>query len=234
MNKTLFIIVEGETEQTALPILLDPHFRMMKVRLQCIRIGERRSNPGGGRFNLPEFNQHVARLARTHKGCFVSTCFDYYALGNGWPDYEAIRSKKLDKYVEIRELEEALTEAVRQIHPGVLWDNHFIPHIQPHEFETLLFSQPEILAGLLDDAGLADAMKNTIKEAGHNCEFINDNYDTCPSRRLHALTEGRYTKGRSGSAQAPTFMQKADLAVVREKCRHFNAWLEALETRLMQ
>ncbi len=236
MNSThLFLIVEGETEQAALQILLESHFLTLGAKLQCILIGENRVHSGGGNFSLADFNRHISRLVHSYKGCFISTCFDYYKLGNDWPGYEDIHSKKLDKYAEVCELEASLMKVVHQeYNSDLLWDQHFIPYIQLHEIETLFFAQPDIFASTLGDSQLVEKMQNITRQFHHDCELINNNYNTCPSRRLRDLTNGSYRKGKSSSAHGPIFMQQADLAVLREKCRHFNAWLDTLETSLLK
>ena len=81
---------------------------------------------------------------------------------------------------------------------------------------------------------LLKKMKNITKDFHHNCELINDTYNTCPSRRLKVLTNGVYRKGKSSSAHGPIFMKQANLDTLRKKCRHFNEWLGVLEANLLE
>ena len=62
---------------------------------------------------------------------FFTTMFDYYALPNDFPGFE--KSKKIyDKYRRVEFLENEFAQDIN--------DDRFIPYIQLHEFEALLFS----------------------------------------------------------------------------------------------
>jgi hypothetical protein len=56
---------------------------------------------------------------------------DLYALPKTFPNYENYIDEK-DKYKKVDALEEAFKNDINQ--------NNFMPYIQLHEFETLLFS----------------------------------------------------------------------------------------------
>lgn len=232
MNNILFIIVEGETESVSLPALIAEHLRPFDTEVRCILIGEMRKRASGGNFNLKEFDALVRRLSKSHKGCFISTFFDYYALGNGWPGYPPANNTKDERYRCVKNLEESLMSHVVTTLNNHIWEGHFIPHIQLHEFETLFFSQPEVTASIFGDPSITQKMGNAIKNASNNCEMINDKYNTCPSRRIRDITGDAYTKGKSSTVQAPTIMRSMTLTTVRQMCQHFDGWLCNIERAL--
>jgi hypothetical protein len=131
-------------------------------------------------------------------------------------------------------IEDRLAQEVEErISHNVLWHGHFIPHIQPHEFEALLLSLPDETAFTLSSShpdvsvdDLAGKLRNIVANF-NSCEEINDSYDTAPSRRLASLTP--YRKGKSSGAHEWQIFQRGKLESVRQACPHFSAWLSKLE-----
>jgi hypothetical protein len=106
---------------------------------------------------------------------------------------------------------------------------YFIPYVQLHEFEALAFADVEILASVLSPIGrsaehtLVESFREILREAGHP-EAINDNYETCPSRRISGVVPA-YKK----RAQGPIITSRIGIDVLRGKCTHFGEWLGRLE-----
>ena len=105
----------------------------------------------------------------------------------------------------------------------------FLPYVQLHEFEALAFADVEKLASVtapLQNRTVEHHRKQfeeIVAAAGHP-EAINDNYETCPSRRIVAIEPG-YRKRVHG----PITTARIGLAMLREQCQHFAAWLTRLE-----
>lgn len=98
----------------------------------------------------------------------------------------------------------------------------FIPYIEMHEFEALLFSNADILAEKTE----IDVTKITnILDKYSNPEEINDDPAKAPSKQLEALTNG-YRKVASGK----TISAVIGIQTIRKKCPHFNNWLTRLES----
>ena len=97
----------------------------------------------------------------------------------------------------------------------------FFPYLQLHEFEGLLFNKIEIFHEqippdeLVNNIELEDTFSNYS-----NPEMINNNRDTCPSRRLERIILG-YNKVVYGNILA----EAIGLERMREKSPRFNAWL---------
>jgi hypothetical protein len=106
----------------------------------------------------------------------------------------------------------------------------FIPYVELHEFEALLFSDIEDLTGVLcaslrpyQAAGLQHGLQAIVGEAG--CpEAINNRPGMSPSHRLKGLAPF-YRKTVHGPVAAGRIgLEKMSLA-----CPHFAAWLGQLE-----
>jgi len=97
----------------------------------------------------------------------------------------------------------------------------FIPYVQMHEFEALLFSDTSILAA--SNSRISTQLERILQS--FSCpEEINDNYDTCPSRRIKQHIEN-YVKTVDGIIAA----RKIGLKKMRQECPHFNTWIAKLE-----
>ena len=101
--------------------------------------------------------------------------------------------------------------------------DRFLPHIQPYEFEALLFSETSQFAqeepAWAESVGALEAARRRASSPEH----INDGPATHPSARLEQLRG--YRKVQHGSAVA----NRIGLDRIREECRHFAAWLSRIE-----
>ena len=126
-------------------------------------------------------------------------------------------NRQTDPYEKVRIIEEAFSEDIG--------DHRFVPYIQLHEFEALIFSDPGQLAieHFESESAIAN-LAEMLKEVGGNPELLNDGYETCPSRRI--LKEiPDFDKTNAGIIIA----EKIGLPKMRSECSHFNDWLTKLE-----
>ena len=94
-----------------------------------------------------------------------TTMFDLYALPNEFPDYEAAKALG-EPYKRVAALETAFAKAIN--------DERFIPYIQLHEFEALLFCGIEHLAKRYPGCeGRCEQLRKDLENAG-NPELINN------------------------------------------------------------
>ncbi len=96
-------------------------------------------------------------------------------------------------------------------------ENHYVlPWISIQEFETLLFSQPNVLVSQINSLGLRVAERELINtQEESDIEYYLEN----PSKRIEdILVDYHYSK--------PSFfretMEKINLEVLLKKCPHFN------------
>jgi hypothetical protein len=102
--------------------------------------------------------------------------------------------------------------------------NRFVPLVMMHEFEALLFSNPDRFALAIERPDLA-AEFLAIRRNFDSPEDINDSVDTAPSKRIIRLFP-RYEKPLFG----PLAVMEIGLTSIRNECPHFNRWLERLES----
>ena len=102
-------------------------------------------------------------------------------------------------------------------------NDRFLPYVVMHEYEGLLFSDPDRFAEAIGSSGLAGEFR-AIRNGFPTPEEINDSPDTAPSSRVEALFP-RYQKPLMGTVAA----QQIGLSAIREECPHFGRWVQALE-----
>ena len=145
-----------------------------------------------------------------------TTMFDLYALPGDFPGYEYARQES-DPYARVRLLEDALGEDIS--------DQRFVPYLQLHEFEALLFCDPQKLEERFDrhSAGIVRLAQAAEQS---NPELINDGNETAPSKRIiREIPEYESDKASSG----PIVAQRIGLTTLRTKCQHFAEWIGKLE-----
>ena len=118
---------------------------------------------------------------------------------------------------------EALVKALRRtIDPEPLI--RFVPYIQMHEFEALMFSDP---AAFADSIGQPSLRKDfsAIRQQFETPEHIDNSPVTAPSKRILALYPA-YEKPLMGETAAKAI----GLPKIRQECPLFNDWLAKLES----
>ena len=145
-----------------------------------------------------------------------TTMFDLFRLPGDFPGYgDAL--KKNNPYDKVRVIEDAFKEDID--------DYRFIPYIQLHEFEALIFADPEKLNLEFPDKDKA-IQKLAGMVQGKNPELINDGPDTAPSKRI--IKEIKiYEKNKSTSG--PNVVESIGIHNLKKKCLHFSEWLTKLE-----
>jgi hypothetical protein len=142
---------------------------------------------------------------------------DFYRLGTDFPGVSS-PEKGIGK---VRRIESQLKEQIAGKIPNLRADR-FIPYIQLHEFEALLFSDPDKFAAGIRQPGLA----NEFKAVRHQCGTPEDiNLDQPPSHRLIEQYPA-YQKNVDGVRGA----KSVGIDSMRSECPHFREWLETLES----
>jgi hypothetical protein len=108
-------------------------------------------------------------------------------------------------------------------------DARFVPHLQLHEYETLLYSDPDSFAFSFDDcAGAIAGLKKIVAEF-QDIERIDDGELTAPSKRIVGLLDAY--QGMKVIA-GPDIAGHIRLAKLRDRCPHFSDWIDRLEKRI--
>ena len=147
---------------------------------------------------------------------------DLYRLPNDFPGYDACqRISEPKKRVEC--LEEHFARDIRELLGDSVISQRFIPHIQLHEFEALLFSDPDKFLDAFPDAGAAVARLHAIRAQYGGPEDIDGGETTAPSKQILDVLPD-FVKTVAGILIA----KQIGLAAFRRECPHFDEWVMKL------
>lgn len=220
----LNIIVEGQTEETFVNNVLAPHLGQVGIFAAARKVETGRSGVKIYRGGLSRTGGY-ARLKKdillwakqdNNQDVYFTTMIDLYALPADFP--EQAMWPALPVYERTQKLEGAFGKDINH--------QRFIPYIQVHEFESLLFSDPQQFDWEFIDQPVAIQRLWGVLEQFGNPEFINDGVETAPSKRIIEVLP-QYERRKSSAG--PVIAAKIGLSSLREKCPHFNEWVGKLE-----
>lgn len=212
--KRVYILVEGQTEETFVRDLLIPHYASMDVFLTPIIVS---TSPGyrGGVVSYAKVRPQIERLCKQDAKALVSTLFDLYALPADFPGKcEPAWARQRSGQDKASLVEGSLAADIQQ--PNLL------PYIQVHEFEALLFTDVEAFKAWTDDDRVLAPLRAVRKTTAP--EDINDNPKTAPSKRILSAMSG-YQK----TVHGPLIACDIGLNAMRTACPHFSSWLDQLD-----
>lgn len=230
MSFNLYALVEGQTEYAVLQRLVAPYLGVSHIFLRP-RIVGKPGHKGGVRRSFETITSEIVNLFKQDRNAYVTTFFDFYALPAQWAGVEQAKKAKLQRYPahEIANIVEgAWKKTIAQHIAPISRPERFIPYVQMHELEALLFANPKIMAEAFSQPHLEGQLKNILNECD-GCEEINDGSDTAPSKRIQKLYRS-YRKGKTDMAHAPQIVERIGVPAIRDACPHFNEWLSKLES----
>lgn len=211
----LKIYSEGQTEQEFVTQILRPHLERFGYSVSAV---VNPTSPGsrGGLSHYQQFKTNAKRIRKSAPDCLLTTMIDLYGLPNDFPGMENIR-EIIDPYEKVAILEKKLDEDLAL--------ENFIPYIQLHEFEALLFSDIEKIDQVISRDQPSKRMQlQKILDHHHSPEEIDHNKG--PSCYLREICGNQhYSKILWGIEIA----KKIDLPIIRDSCPHFHHWLAVLE-----
>ncbi|MGF7138035.1 DUF4276 family protein [Roseimarinus sediminis] len=216
--KRIIVVCEGETEKEFCNTILTPYFAKIDIYLQAPLI----KKSMGGMVKWLELKKQITLHLRNDANAFVTTLIDYYGLYSKYQFPKWEESEKIaDKNLRMQNLELGMKD---DIESSLRF--RFIPYLQLHEFEGLLFNDITIFQEQIppDELIGVDELKQVFKEYD-NPEMINNNNETSPSHRLARIILG-YNKIVYGHILA----EAIGLDRMRAKSPRFNNWIERLET----
>lgn len=212
----IFLLAEGQTEERFVKSVLAPHLVGHGIHVEPIIVQTKRIASGkkyrGGIGSWGQVARDIRNLLRASHVVAVTTMIDLYGLPADWPGCEQHAADPYDKV--------AAAEATML---ATIGDRRFLPHLMLHEFETLLFAEPDLCA---QHAGLPD-VASRLRDAVSKCgspEHVNDGLQTAPSKRIENAWPG-YAKTTDG----PALVASIGLGRLRAACPHFAQWLSKLE-----
>jgi hypothetical protein len=215
----IIIVGEGQTEETFVRDVLVAPFAERGKYLDCRLIRTSESERGGA-LTPERVMKHLRNTLRERRDTYVTTFFDLYALHPNFPG-QAQAGKIQDPIVRAQTIERYFAEEV--VKAAACRADRFFPHIQPHEFEALLFSRPEALIEIHAEWRPRLEALREIRQGFPTPEHIN--HEECPAGRLKSLLVPKYKKVVDG----PRAAQIIGLTRMRTECLHFGRWLTRIE-----
>lgn len=217
----LNILVEGRTEETFVRDVLSPTLFSAGIVVTPRMPPTSKTERGGGSSFLP-WRRTALHWLLQDKTAYLTTMFDVYGLPSDFPQLQDSRTIN-DIYQRAGFLETCFRDAIAADAPNA--QRRFVPYLQMHEFEGLLFTDLMELESLEPDwSGCAP---RCAADAAHFAtpEHVNDSVHTSPSKRLAKyFARPQYRKSLHGVLAA----QAIGLSRIRAQCKRFDAWLQCL------
>lgn len=203
--KRVLVFCEGPTEETFIRDILAPAFYSKDISIAA--------TPCNGVSKYSIIKKRVECLCKSDPTAIITTMLDFYGLPSETPGKNLACGQ--DIYFNVKLVEDAIGQDIGM--------SNFIPNLMMHEFEALLFSEPECFQ-------FSDISQNNLNElkdiAAHaeTPEHINNSPETAPSKRILRIYP-QYNKVIDGYNIA----KEIGLDTMRAKCKHFDEWLNGLE-----
>jgi len=216
----VFVIVEGATEESFVKNLLAETLWSHDVYVIPIILGV----PGhkGGRPNYARVQKDLLRQLKQDQTAYCSTMIDYYGLGDGFPGTPV--PEHLNNVERVESIERAVKDDICNRIPSFRPDLRLIPYLSLHEYEGLLFSDPDAFARGINQPHLAHRF-HEVRNAFPTPEDINDDPETAPSKRVIGIYAA-YRKVIEGTLAG----RAVGIERMRLECEHFRGWLARLQT----
>ena len=215
--KRVIMICEGPTEQGFAKTNLQVHFVNKNIILQTPLIKASQ----GGIVKWQKLKEQIEKHLKSEPDAYVTTFIDYYGMYSkyGFPGWDTAH-EIINKPNRIGALEEAMLSDI-----DATLQRRFIPYLQLHEFEGLLFNDINVIYSQIPTADIIGKaeLEKTFKEFT-NPEMINNNRENAPSRRLERIIRG-YNKVVYGDILS----EAIGLTRIRAKSPRFDNWISRLE-----
>lgn len=216
----VIVFAEGPTEVKFISGIIAPSLCALQVYVKAETLPTSKSGAGGA-LSFDRLKFYARNKLREKPETILTTFIDLYGLDTSFPDF--IEAKNItDVYARTESLESALHQAIIE-HVGCR-PERFISHIQPYEFEGLLFSDVEALVLTEPSWNHALTKLQAVRASFETPEHINNSYETKPSKRLEDILSPKYKKTRHG----PLAAEKITLNAMEQECAHFHGWMEKL------
>lgn len=218
--KSLIFVVEGETEEEFVNRLLAPYlieFEGLNTEIRAVLI--EMSGGGHGYSNIEHLKNTIQPLLHKVPEPVITTFIDYYGINSErkMPGYTSIVTGDAER--RIAHMQETLNEEVQKIKSY----RYFIPYIQQHEMETLLFVNPE--EGFdLEDKKIKDEVVVLCGQF-ESIEDINCTPTGAPSKRLEQIYQKHHKKYNKVVDAVDIIELSGGIPAVLSKCPRFAKWI---------
>jgi hypothetical protein len=222
--KELYVFCEGPTERGFCRQVLAPHLWRRNCLVRTILAGHSRQHGvvhrgGIGKYETLRFDiQSTIKSRGFARDVYFTTMIDLNGLPPEFPGKVGIVRNPQDP--------RPYCEALEQAFGADIGDPRFVPYLQLHEYETLLYSDPDAFVVSFDDCAEAIAGLKQIAVQFGDIERINDSELTAPSKRIIGLLDAY--QGMKPTA-GPDIAETIGLTLLRRHCCHFGNWIHRLE-----
>ncbi len=221
--KELYVFCEGPTEQgfcrqCLAPFLFPEHDgRVHPLKIAHSKHHGRIHRGGAGKYAALRRDLHNQLKSRPERHVRFTSMIDLYGLPRDFPGKTEITRDPANPFPYVNALTAAFAANVG--------DERFIPYLQLHEYETILFSDPAAFGIAFDPCAKEIEALIAIAAAFPTIEHINDGRETSPSKRIIDLIPAY--EGRKSIA-GPDIAEYIGIPAIRSRCPHFDAWLTSL------
>ncbi|NVK52692.1 MAG: DUF4276 family protein [Flavobacteriaceae bacterium] len=213
--KRLVFIVEGDTEIILVQNLIVPYLVNLgfqnSMHAQTI-ITNRKQHKKGGVVGYEKFKNEVTRTL-AQGNVIITTLIDFFRLPNNFPGYT-------ENSLQIDQIESAVLQDFQN-------NSDFIPYIQRHELEALMFSNRSGFELVIDEDEKLQEIDSILSEY-NNPEDINNHPDTAPSKRLERI----FNYDKTGDGEL--IFEMIGIENIIEKCPRFSEWLSKIVEKLSE
>lgn len=210
------VIVEGQTEETFIRDFLSVELGKEGIFLtaRCVETGKKHMKVfRGGMTSYAKAKRDIDNWLKQDADAYVTTMFDLYGLPNDFPGYGGCLVSGIEKAMFLEE------QFKRDVN-----NSKFLPYIQTHEFEALIFCEPSHFDEVIPNCSISTELI-AIKNQYSSPELINDSPETAPSKRILKLYES-YNKVLYGTR----IVKRIGLEKMMQDCSHFSSWINSLRS----
>lgn len=214
---SLLILVEGPTEKEFISDVLTPymwqqHQVVVTATIIKTKVNRKGKDHKGGFVKYAKTKKEILKLIHNSNG-LVTTMFDFYQLGDDYPGMNEL-TNSMETIEKVNLIEGRWQKDIN--------NKWFIPNLQLHEFESILFCDITPWEMLFDDEEAINHIEFVINQYS-NPEEINDSPQTAPSKRIENIFKN-YNKPAYGALIAG----QIGIPTISKKCPHFNSWLSKI------
>jgi hypothetical protein len=211
----LHLVVEGQTEEAFVRDLLSlelAYYSIIATAHSITTSKKGRLTHRGGFLQYAHMRKDLELWMKQDRNSDArfSTMIDLYRMPCDFPGFDESRGIS-DPLARARFLENKLA--------ADLSDPRFLPYIQVHEFEALLFSDPSAFSVVFPDAAAEIAQLVRVAESAVSPEHIDDGPNTSPAKQIETLLPSF-----SKTVHAPVVASHIGLGQMRQRCKHFDEW----------
>ncbi len=221
--KRLIIIVEGQTEKEFVEKSVRKYLQIIGIYdVNAIMIQTSKGNKGGF-VNYEHLKNDLNTILSSEKDVIVSMFVDFFRMPTNFPNYElSLKQNLIDSKIEI--LQKGIYNDIS--------DERFVPYIQKHEFEALLFSSQKGFENWFENDYIVNKLTEIVAEY-ENPEEINTGSESSPSNRIINIMESKNQK-YDKVAEGNLIAEEVGFEKILEKCPRFKNWIYIMIDKLKE